>query len=186
MLHFLKRAVPVVLVAAVLTTAIVNPAEAGSNNPVEARTPALRLGVAQLLETQPLESQDAGASKAPISISKDATLSLPWGNLKLTDVQLQVGLGADGSVERLRGTADMPFPTFGVLDNPRVVTPARADVGLDLGKNLSGLNLELNRTGSICFLTWIRRLVWLTRPWRRQRILFSFDRPASDAGSRHR
>ena len=152
MLHFLKRAVPVVLVAAVLTTAIVNPAEAGSNNPVEARTPALRLGAAQLLETLPLESQDAGVSKAPISISKDATLSLPWGDLKLTDVQLQVGLGADGSVERLRGTADMPFPTFGVLDDTRVVTPARADVGLDLGKNLSGLNLELDPDRQYLFL----------------------------------
>ena len=48
------------------------------------------------------------------------TLTLPWGELKLTDVQLQVALGADGSVERLRGTAAMPFPTFGVFDDARV------------------------------------------------------------------
>ena len=144
MSHFLKRVVPVVLVAAVLTAAVVNPASAGSDHPVGVRTPSLRLGVAQLLEALPFGSMDAEAAKASVSISKDVTLSLPWGDLELTNAQLQVGLDADGSVERLRGTADMPFPTFGVLDDTRVVTPARADVGLDLGKNLSGLNLGLD------------------------------------------
>ena len=66
--------------------------------------------------------------------------------------QLQVAMGADGSVERLRGTADMPFPTFGVFDDARVVTPARADVGLELGRNLTGLNLALDPDRQYVFL----------------------------------
>ena len=61
-------------------------------------------------------------------------------------------MGADGSVERLRGTADMPFPTFGVLDDTRIITPARADVGLELGKNLNGLNLALDPDRQYLFL----------------------------------
>ena len=61
-------------------------------------------------------------------------------------------MGADGSVERLRGTADMPFPTFGVFDDARIVTPARADVGLELGKNLAGLNLALDPDRQYVFL----------------------------------
>ena len=61
-------------------------------------------------------------------------------------------MGADGSVERLRGTADMPFPTFGVFDDARVLAPARADVGLELGKNLGGLNLGLDPDRQYLFL----------------------------------
>jgi len=144
MLHFLKRVVPVVLVAVVLAAVVVNPASAAPEQPIDARTPTLRLGVERLLGALPFASRDAEGSQASMSISKDATLSLPWGDLKLTNVQLQVGLDAAGSVARLRGTADMPFPTFGMLDDARVVTPARADVGLDLGRNLTGLNLGLD------------------------------------------
>ena len=144
MLDFLKRVVPVVLVAAVLMAAIVSPAAAAPDKPIDTQTPSLRLGVERMIEALPFGSIAAEASKAPISISKDVTLSLPWGDLKLTNVQLQVEMGKGGSVERLRGTADMPFPTFGVLDDTRIVTPARADVGLELGRNLDGLNLGLD------------------------------------------
>ena len=122
MVHFLKRIASIVLVAAVWIAAMVNPASA------------------------------APEKALPISISKDVTLALPWGDLKLTNVALQVAMGADGSVERLRGTADMPFPTFGVLDDTRIVTPARADVGLELGKNLNGLNLALEPDRQYLFL----------------------------------
>ena len=37
----------------------------------------------------------------------------------------------------------MPFPTFGLLNDVRVVTPARANVGLDLGKNLPASGFDL-------------------------------------------
>ena len=122
MVHFLKRSASIVLVAAVWIAVLVNPASA------------------------------APEKALPISISEDVTLALPWGDLKLTNVELQVAMGADGSVERLRGTADMPFPTFGVLDDTRIVTPARADVGLELGRNLNGLNLALEPDRQYLFL----------------------------------
>ena len=130
MVHFWKRVVPIVLVAAVLTAAIVSPAAAAPAKPDHSPTSSLRLGGERGLE-------------ASFAVSKDVTLALPWGELKLTNVELQAELGKDGSVERLRGTADMPFPTFGVFDEARIVTPARADMGLELGKNLEGLNLVL-------------------------------------------
>lgn len=131
MAHFWKRIVPIVLVAAVLTAATISPALAAPEKPAPAAPASQPLGLGQLLT-------------APIAISKDVTLTLPWGELKLTDAQLQVQLGADGSVQRLRGTADMPFPTFGLVDDARISAPARADVGLELGKNLTGLDLALN------------------------------------------
>ena len=139
MVHFWKRVVPIVLVAAVLTAAIVSPASAAPAKPAHTPTSSLRLSGERGLE-------------ASFAVSKDVTLTLPWGDLKLTNVELQVAMGADGSVERLRGTADMPFPTFGVFDDARVVTPARADVGLELGKNLAGLNLALDPDRQYVFL----------------------------------
>jgi hypothetical protein len=139
MVNFMKRVVPIVLLMAVLTAAIVSPASAAPANPAHTPTSSLRPGGERELETS-------------FAVSKDVTLSLPWGELKLTDVQLQVAMGADGSIERLRGTADMPFPTFGVLDDARVVTPARADVGLELGENLDSLNLGLDPDRQYVFL----------------------------------
>ena len=130
MVHFLKRVVPILLVTAVLAAAIVSPAAAAPEKPVHTPTSSLRLGGERGLE-------------ASFAVSKDLTLSMPWGDLTLTNVELQAELGKDGSVERLRGTADMPFPAFGVFDDVRVVTPARADVGLELGRNLAGLDLAL-------------------------------------------
>ncbi len=81
MSDFLKRVVPVVLVAAVLTAAIVSPASAAPDKPIDTQTPSLRLGVERMIEALPFGSIAAEASKAPISISKDVTLSLPWGDL---------------------------------------------------------------------------------------------------------
>jgi len=139
MVCFWKRIVPIVLLMAVLTAAIVSPASAAPVKPAHTPTSSLRLGGEPGLE-------------ASFAVSKDVTLALPWGDLKLTNVALQVAIGADGSVERLRGTADMPFPTFGVFDDARVLAPARADVGLELGKNLGGLNLELDPDRQYLFL----------------------------------
>ena len=139
MVYFWKRVVPIVLLMAVLTAAIVSPASAAPEKPAHTPTSSLRLGGEPGLE-------------ASFAVSKDVTLALPWGDLKLTNVALQVAMGADGSVERLRGTADMPFPTFGVLDDTRIITPARADVGLELGKNLDGLNLALDPDRQYLFL----------------------------------
>lgn len=113
MMRILRRIVPVLLVSAFLTTAVVAPAAA------------------------------APAKPAPISIDEDVTLSLPWGDVELSNAKLDVETAEDGSIERLRGTVDMPFPTFGVLDDTRIISPARADIGLELGENLAELNLGL-------------------------------------------
>ena len=139
MVCFWKRIVPIVLLMAMLTAAIVSPASAAPVKPAHTPTSSLRFGGEPELE-------------ASFAVSKDVTLALPWGDLKLTNVALQVAIGADGSVERLRGTADMPFPTFGVFDDARVLAPARADVGLELGKNLGWLNLELDPDRRYLFL----------------------------------
>ena len=139
MVCFWKRVVPIVLLMVVLTAAIVSPASAAPEKPAHTPTSSLRLDGERGLE-------------ASFAISKDVTLALPWGDLKLTNVALQVAMGADGSVERLRGTADMPFPSFGLLDDTRIVTPARADVGLELGRNLNGLNLALEPDRQYLFL----------------------------------
>ena len=139
MVHFWKRVVPIVLIAAVLTAAIASPAAAAPAKPAYTPTSSLRLSGERGLE-------------ASFAVSKDVTLSLPWGGLTLTNVELQAELGKDGSVERLRGTADMPFPTFGMFNDARIVTPARADVGLELGRNLKGLNLALEPDRQYLFL----------------------------------
>ena len=44
MVHFWKRVVPIVLVAAVLTAAIVSPASAAPEKPAHTPTSSLRLG----------------------------------------------------------------------------------------------------------------------------------------------
>ena len=80
MVHFWKRVVPIILVAAVLTAAIVSPAAAAPESPALTPTSSLRLGGERGLE-------------ASFAVSKDVTLALPWGDLKLTNVALQVATG---------------------------------------------------------------------------------------------
>jgi hypothetical protein len=146
---FLKRVVPVILVAAVLMTAVVAPVSAGPETPAAPQAAAapqvaaLHLDVEPGLEATASAGKGGGAPQASFSVSRDVALQLPWGELKLSNARLQVELASDGAIERLRGTADMPFPTFGVLDDTRIVTPARADVGMEFGRNLRELNLEL-------------------------------------------
>ena len=140
MVHFWKRVVPIVLRrGGVDRRHRADPAAAAPAKPAHTPTSSLRL------------SGERGP-EASFAVSKDLMLSLPWGELTLTNVELQVAMGADGSVERLRGTADMPFPTFGVLDDTRIITPARADVGLESGRNLDGLNPALEPDRQYLFL----------------------------------
>lgn len=82
----------------------------------------------------------AGAS---VSIDDDLLIKLPVGEVKLPNARITLELGPDKQIERLHGTAEVPFPSFGVLDNVTVSTSARAEVGLDIGKNLSYLNAPL-------------------------------------------
>jgi hypothetical protein len=161
----LRKVVLVLLTVTALSAAVVSPAGAV---PLEPQAPApapvltcaggtcqlagntaglpgfLRSGANLALTQLPFKSTAEGSAQATLDVRKDITLSLPVGEATLTNARLQVEVGKDGKITRLNGTADMPFPTFGLLDDVRVVTPARANVGLDLGKNLPGTGFELD------------------------------------------
>jgi hypothetical protein len=162
----LRKVVLVLLTVTALSAAVVSPAAAAPEAPVQAPAPAPALiceggtcqlagnaagllgflrGGANLALTQlPFETKADGEAQATLDVKKDITLSLPVGEVTLTNARLQVEVGKGGKITRLNGTADMPFPTFGLLDDVRIVTPARANVGLDLGKNLPDMGFELD------------------------------------------
>ena len=148
----LRKVVLVLLTVTALSAAVVSPAAAAAPEPqapVQALTPALTCeggtcqlagdaagllgflrGGANLALTQlPFETTADGGAQATLDVKKDITLSLPVGEVTLTNAKLQVEVGEDGKIKRLNGTADMPFPTFGLLDDVRVVTPARCQRG---------------------------------------------------------
>ncbi len=164
-MSFLKKVVPALLIVTALSISVVGPAAASAAPPepnklslncdsgacrlqvdAESLPVALRNGANLALSLLPF-NQDGAA----VAINQDITLALPIGDVKLTDARLMVNLAEDGSIEQLRGTADMPFPTFGLLDDVRIVTPACAEVGQDLGKNLANTGLELDPERSYLF-----------------------------------
>jgi hypothetical protein len=157
----LRKVVPVLLIVTALSAAVVSPAAAA---PPAFPAPTLTChgGMCQLagdaggllgflreganlaLTQLPFETTADGGAQATLDVKKDITLSLPVGEVTLTNANLRVEVDEDGKITRLNGTADMPFPTFGLLDDVRIVTPARANVGLDLGKNLPDTGFELD------------------------------------------
>jgi hypothetical protein len=157
----LRKVVLVLLNVMALSAAVVSPAAAAPPAP---QAPALTCdgGTCQLaggaagllgflteganlaLTQLPFEITAGGGTQAALDVKKDITLSLPVGEVTLTNAELQVEVDEGGKIKRLNGMADMPFPTFGLLDDLRVVTPARANVGLDLGKNLPDTGFELD------------------------------------------
>jgi hypothetical protein len=160
----LKKVVLVLLIVTALSAAVVSPAAAASPAPqapvltceggtcqlagnATGLVGFLREGANLVLTQLPFEPTADSGAQAALDVRKDITLSLPVGEVTLTNARLQVEVGKGGKIKRLNGTADMPFPTFGLLDDVRVVTPARANVGLDLGKNLpdAGFELDPNR-----------------------------------------
>jgi hypothetical protein len=166
----LRKVVLALLIVTALSAAVVTPAAAA---PPEPAPPALacEAGMCQLagqaagliglvrgganlaLAQLPFQMAADGSAQATLDVQKDLTLALPVGKLTLTNARLQVEVGKDGTIQRLNGAADMPFPTFGLLDDVRVVTPARASVGLDLGKNLPALGLALNPDRAYLFIS---------------------------------
>jgi hypothetical protein len=165
---FLKKFSAVLLIVTALSAALVSPTAAA---PIPPQAPALSCdaGACQLtgdaagllgllrdganlaIQQLPFESTADGGVQARLDINKDITLALPVGDVTLTNADLQVEIGEDGAIRRLHGTADMPFPTFGLLDDVRIVTPARAEVGFDLGKNLPETGFELDPERSYLF-----------------------------------
>jgi hypothetical protein len=161
-MNSLRKVVLVLLVVAALSVTVVGAAPVAAAAP-EAEAPAvscrggacqitgnatgllgaLQLGANLALTQLPFETTAGGNTQATLDAKKDITLSLPIGQVTLTNARLQVAVGADGKIKRLNGSADMPFPTFGLLKDVSVVNPARANVGLDLGKNLPDVGVTL-------------------------------------------
>jgi hypothetical protein len=96
---------------------------------------------------------------AGIEIEDDLTLKLPIGDLELIDADLALALDEDGHVERLRGTAQVPFPSVGVFENVDLDAPVRADLGLETGANLAHLNAPLDPERQYLFLDFNSGLV---------------------------
>ncbi len=105
--------------------------------------------VLSAIQRQP-NALPAGAS---VSVDDDLEIKLPVGELKLLNARILLDLGPDKQIERLHGTAEVPFPSFGVLNDVAVTTPAQAEVGLDIGKNLSYLNAPLEADRRYLFFT---------------------------------
>lgn len=78
-----------------------------------------------------------------IEVQDDVMITLPTGNLSLADADLVLTLDEVGNVATLRGSAAAPVPTFGLLGDWQVVTPARVEVGFERGDALSELNAPL-------------------------------------------
>lgn len=78
-----------------------------------------------------------------IEITDNIVLKMPVGDISVLDADLTVELGEARDVQRLRGTARVPFPAIGLLENVEVDSPALADLGLEWGKNLAYLGAPL-------------------------------------------
>lgn len=72
-------------------------------------------------------------------------LLTPLGEIVLQEAELvfEYGDSALAGIERLRGTAQVPFPSVGILADAEIGTPVIADVGLDYGSNLADLEAPL-------------------------------------------
>jgi hypothetical protein len=80
---------------------------------------------------------------AGLQITDDVTIQTPMGKLALFDTDMIVQLAADQTIERLRGTAQIPWPSFGGATDGVEHALALADIGLEPGKYLGHLNLPL-------------------------------------------
>lgn len=91
--------------------------------------------------------------RAGLQITDDITLQTPIGPLALLGTNLVIELAADNTIERLRGTAQIPWPEW--LGGEAVATQrtlAMADLGFEPGKELGHLNLPLVADQSYFYL----------------------------------
>ncbi len=92
-----------------------------------------------------LEEQYSNGILTGLQASGSLLLLTPLGDIVLKEAELvfEYGTSGMGGIERLRGTAQVPFPDVGMLADAEVGTPVIADVGLDYGRNLSDLEAPL-------------------------------------------
>lgn len=81
---------------------------------------------------------------AGLQITDDVTIQTPMGKLALFDTDMVIQLTADNAIERLHGTAQIPWPSFlGAEATKGERALALADIGWEPGKFLKHLNLPL-------------------------------------------
>lgn len=81
---------------------------------------------------------------AGLQITDDVTIQTPMGKLALFDTDMVIQLAADNTIERLRGTAQVPWPSFLGSEATGIERAlAVADIGLEPGKFLNHLNMPL-------------------------------------------
>lgn len=90
-------------------------------------------------------------SGATVDIDDDLTLTLPVGKIILPKADLTLILDDENHIQRLHGVAQVPFPSFGLLDDARIVTPVMAEVGLDTGASLAHLHAPLKEERQYLF-----------------------------------
>jgi hypothetical protein len=90
---------------------------------------------------------------ASITLGDDLVIRLPAGEVRLPNAQVTLDLGQDNRVERLHGTAEVPFPSFGALEDVTVLAPTVAEVGLDSGAHLRHLDAPLRDDRQYLFFT---------------------------------
>ncbi len=92
-----------------------------------------------------LQEQYNNGILTSLQASGSLLLLTPLGEIALHEAQLIFEYGDTplAGIERLRGTAQVPFPSVGLLANADIGTPVMADVGLDYGRNLADLDAPL-------------------------------------------
>jgi hypothetical protein len=94
-----------------------------------------------------LEFLEPGLRQLPgdvrLAVQDDVLLSLPVGTITLPDADLMVEMGENGKIASVRGTAALPLPTLGLFNDIEWVTPARVQVGYDVGANLPATDVPV-------------------------------------------
>ncbi|MDH5446381.1 MAG: hypothetical protein OEY52_12580 [Gammaproteobacteria bacterium] len=87
---------------------------------------------------------DDGQNVTGLQVTGNLLLASPMGDIVIFGANLIFEYGANlTDIERIRGTAQVPFPAVGMLEGVEIGTPAMADVGLDYGVNLDELEAPL-------------------------------------------
>jgi hypothetical protein len=79
-----------------------------------------------------------------LEITDRVTLSLPVGEIEMFNADLDIERSDEGAIERFYGTASVPLPTLGILDELQLVAPGKALVAYDSGEALAHLGAPLD------------------------------------------
>ena len=87
-----------------------------------------------------------------LALTDTLSVKLPVGDILLRNADLTMTMGEDGAIQQLRGTAEVPLPRLGILENVALTGPVKADVGFERGANLADLNAPLDPDRQYMFI----------------------------------